>query len=437
MALADRPRPRVELVSAPLERHLFAFVWLPRDMLSTGVRLQIQALVEDGTRADTLDWSLMVEGGNWRCCATCSISAATSIRPTPQALDRRLQDMLRGWREAVEAELLARSEPGRAAALAARFAEAFPQAYRNAYGPAEAARDIDRLRQLSRARSRPPARARRAALSSARRRRENELRLKIYQQGGSMPLVRRRPGAGELRLSRAVGAADRARRTASGRRSTTSSCCSTAATTAPTAARASGDRSSRRSSAVLNGLAEDDVFNRLVIGTALAAREANWLRAFYRYLRQGGLAVHDLHRGRCVARGARRHPRPRSADPRLSRSGFRRRPRLGERRSARSRSATGLAHVAAINDDRLLRALLGDDRRDRCAPTPSRRPPAKRSPSSSIRPRCRACRSRCRGARSGSIRAGSRASTCAPARSRAAASAGPTGATTSAPRSSG
>ena len=42
-------------------------------------------------------------------------------------------------------------------------------------------------------------------------------------------------------------------------------------------------------SAVLNGAAEDDAFNRLIVGTGLTAVEANWLRAFYRYLRQAGM----------------------------------------------------------------------------------------------------------------------------------------------------
>src|SRR5690606_8040991 len=64
MSLADRPRPRVAMVMAPLRRHLFGFVWLPRDMLSTAVRLQIQLLLESTTGAETLDWSLLVEGGN-------------------------------------------------------------------------------------------------------------------------------------------------------------------------------------------------------------------------------------------------------------------------------------------------------------------------------------------------------------------------------------
>ena len=35
---------------------------------------------------------------------------------------------------------------------------------------------------------------------------------------------------------------------------------------------------------VLNGTAEDDPFNRLITAAALGARQANWLRAWYRYL---------------------------------------------------------------------------------------------------------------------------------------------------------
>ena len=38
MSLVDRPRPRLVLIKSPLGRHVYAFVWLPRDMLSTGTR---------------------------------------------------------------------------------------------------------------------------------------------------------------------------------------------------------------------------------------------------------------------------------------------------------------------------------------------------------------------------------------------------------------
>src|SRR5690606_19937059 len=95
MALGDRPRPRAELVAAPLARHLFAFVWLPRDMLSTSVRLQIQALLEEETEADTLDWSLMVEGGNLPMLRYVLDFRGHENTPDGEAIDRRLQDMLR------------------------------------------------------------------------------------------------------------------------------------------------------------------------------------------------------------------------------------------------------------------------------------------------------------------------------------------------------
>ena len=41
--------------------------------------------------------------------------------------------------------------------------------------------------------------------------------------------------------------------------------------------------------AVLNGEAEDDPFNRLIVSNALEARHAEWLRAWFRYLRQAGM----------------------------------------------------------------------------------------------------------------------------------------------------
>ena len=41
MSLGDRPRPKLLLLPGALRRHLFAFVWLPRDELSTARRKAI------------------------------------------------------------------------------------------------------------------------------------------------------------------------------------------------------------------------------------------------------------------------------------------------------------------------------------------------------------------------------------------------------------
>ncbi|MEO0644511.1 MAG: NAD-glutamate dehydrogenase domain-containing protein, partial [Pseudomonadota bacterium] len=109
---------------------------------------------------------------------------------------------------------------------------------------------------------------------------------------------------------------------------------------------------------VLNDKAEDDPFNRLVIDTGLTAREAEWMRAIYRYLRQTGMGftiytvVDALARAPHTTRAlidlfTARH------DPAFQ----------GDREAAINRAnaafVDGLAQVSAINDDRLLRLYRG------------------------------------------------------------------------------
>src|SRR5690606_32392546 len=107
--------------------------------------------------------------------------------PDEGAIDAALQEMLRGWTDAVEAALAAQGETSRAAALASRYAEAFPPPYRATYGAAEAARDIQRVRGLAAPQPERPMR-RDARLYRLDGQPADELRLKIYQLGGSMPL---------------------------------------------------------------------------------------------------------------------------------------------------------------------------------------------------------------------------------------------------------
>ena len=106
--------------------------------------------------------------------------------------------------------------------------------------------------------------------------------------------------------------------------------------------------------AVLAGGAEDDAFNRLIASVGLSAREANWLRAWYRYLRQAGMSfgiattVEALASAPQVTVGLidlfRARHQPDIAGP-------------TREEQALSAIAEGLVQVAAINDDRLLRAF--------------------------------------------------------------------------------
>ncbi len=348
MALIDRPRPRLALVAAPLKRHLFAFVWLPRDMLSTTVREQIEAMLTEGTGTRMLDWSLTVEGGNLAMLRYVLDARGASVSEESVALDARLGEMLRGWNDAVEAALATTEEPGRAAALALRHAGTFPAAYRSAYGAAEAARDIGHLRHLGVDAALQPL-GRDARLYRLGSDSPDQLRLKVYQAGGALPLSDAVPALENFgfRVLAEIPT------TLTGEDSATIHDFLLGAPAAKLALERAGPIE-QAVVAVLNARAEDDVFNRLVVTTGLSAREAEWLRAFYRYLRQANVAftIYSVVDALAAA------PKVTRALVELLRA--RHDPAFTGDRAATSAQIddavrAGLAKVSAINDDRILR----------------------------------------------------------------------------------
>ncbi|MCW5647666.1 MAG: NAD-glutamate dehydrogenase, partial [Sphingopyxis sp.] len=148
MSITDRPRPKIVTVRSALGRHLFAFVWLPRDEVSTGRRIAVEAMLVREARAGVIGWTMVLEDGGAALLRYTLDLRSGGVVPDTEALNAQLEQMVRGWQPEVEAALAKRSDPGRAAALAARFSPMFPPNYRNLYNPEEAARDILRLRDL-------------------------------------------------------------------------------------------------------------------------------------------------------------------------------------------------------------------------------------------------------------------------------------------------
>ena len=353
MSLVDRPRPRLTLVEAPLARHLFAFVWIPRDMLSTQVRRQIEAMIEQETGATRLDWSLEVEGGNLAMIRFVLDKREAEGDVDENAVEDRLQTMLRGWTEAIETELAKNYEPGRAAALATRFAQCFPATYRGEYGPAEAANDITRLWALHPSDGDEDAAKQRDARMYRREDDgENELRLKVYQARGNLPLSDAVPALenfGFVVRTEIPTSLDK------GNFGTIHDFL--VALPEGADAKAAIERAGPIEQAiatVLNGGAENDPFNRLVVETGLSEEQANLLRSFYRYLRQTGMGFTIY----TVVDALRRAPDVTRALMDLFEA--RHRPDFdGDREEAASDARDtirqGLAKIHAINDDRLLR----------------------------------------------------------------------------------
>ena len=355
MALIDRPRPRVIMVRATLERHVFAFVWLPRDHMSTDVRQQIQAMLLKAPGAALLDWSVEIESSTLALLRfLIDVRASTSL-PDAAAIEAQLADLLRGWNEAVASHLALHEDDGRAAALAARYAPAFPTGYRLAYGPEEAARDIAKLRGLMVAEgegtiAKPTERA--VRLYRLANDGADTLRLKVYHTRGALALSDVVPAFENFGFR--VLAEVPTYLTDAGLGSIHEFLL-----TLPAGREAGAllERAALIETAladVLNGAAEDDPFNRLVPAAGLLPREANWLRAVYRYLRQTGLAYTIYTVVDALA-----------AAPQVTRAMIdlfeaRHNPAFeGDRAEALAAAqgafTRGLAKVTAINDDRLLR----------------------------------------------------------------------------------
>ena len=347
MSLADRPRPKLLLVNGMLGRHLFAFVWMPRDEVSTAMRTRIGHLLEEAAGAIISNWSIDLGDGD-----LASIRYTIDINGKvpdidEEALDGEIEQMVRGWEPGVEAELAERVGSARAARLTLTYAAAFPNGYRAEYGAEEAAKDVLRLSNLS-------DRQRGARLYRLDGDPENRLRLKLYRLRASISLSDAVPVLenfgfrvleeiptpledgklgyihdflleidGEADLS---GLLERAQ------------------------------VKERAISAVLEGRAENDAFNQLIIGVGLDPRDVTLFRAWFRYLRQTGLSyglltvVETLREEPAICRAIG------SLFDALHNPAFE-----GDRDAAVSDARNvierGLVNVAAIDDDTIIRAL--------------------------------------------------------------------------------
>lgn len=344
MSLVDRPRPRLELVRSTLGEHLVAIVWLPRELLTTGSRLAIAEMLEETTGATLANWSLQLGEGDIAQIRYILDLPHGADAPDSEPLDRRLSAMLRGWEPAVEAQLAEMNQGNRAARLAIDYAAAFPSTYRTHSSPTEAATDIIRLNALA------DGAARGCRLYRADRDPEHRLRLKIYRRGALIPLSEAVPvlenfgfrvleeiptplAGGEigfihefqLELPDATTAADLLKRS---------------------------NIAEEAIAATLEGRAENDLFNELIVTVGLAPDETLLFRAWFRYLRQTGFAyglataVEALKKAPDVARDIIAY--------------FRALHQPGRREDAEAERLhgaieNGLKKVGAIDDDRMLR----------------------------------------------------------------------------------
>ena len=339
MSLADRPRPALLLIPDALDRHVFAFVWLPRDDLSTQRRILIAALLEHAIGAPVSNWTVELGEGDLATIRYLFKPPIGAPRPDEARLTARLRAMVAGWAPALEASLTQSVGAPRATRLALTYAEAFPDAYTTTTPAAEAAADVLELCALGVAHTRGARLYRHASDGLAR------LRLKTYRADGVIALSDAVPvleNFGFRVLEEFPTALDERLGYIHDFRLELPSGAE------PDAVLARADVVEEAIAAVLEGRAENDVFNQLVMLVGLEPGQAVLYRAWFRYLRQTGVnyglatVVDALRRWPDVARGLSRWFEAKHA------------PDGGDAQQAEDAAERALAAVTALDDDRIL-----------------------------------------------------------------------------------
>ncbi len=344
VSLFDRPRPKLLLLRSPLRRHVFAFVWLPRDDVSTGMRNAISEMLMQEAKATILAWSIALEDGQVALLRFTLDLTDRDVDLDEGALDAKLKRLVRGWAPAVEAALTAVAGED-AIALANRFTARFPNAYRYDVAAEEAALDIVRLAALEDGAHSIDVRLYHAPAAAS-----HKVQLKIYNADGPLPLSRAVPA-----LENFGFVVEEERPTAlTGENAPYVHDFTLDLGAAGDAASLVAQAAAMEAAiaAVLTDQAENDGFNALMTTAGLAHNSVVWLRAWFRYLRQTGLGysiqtiIAALAKAPEAARAlvrlfvALHDPKAASAQ---------------EADTARADFDAALVKVTAIDDDRILR----------------------------------------------------------------------------------
>jgi glutamate dehydrogenase len=343
LSLLDRPRPQLFARLDPHSARASLLVYIPRDIYSADLRLRVGRMLEEltGGRIGKFDVELRAEG----LARVHYVLEGVVTPPDAEALNMRLLDLTHGWDDRLEMALIERVGPVRAARLTLTHGRAFSPGYRSEFTPAEAADDILRLTELSTPDERHVSLTRRAGDP------DNVVRLKIFRLGDIIALSDSVPilenfgfrvieevpydlANGELgwvhdfKLETSVAPAD-----------------------LPSFCRVVNPALD----AVLMGAQENDAFNALIPACALTAEEANWLRAWFRYLRQTGIA----YGVQTVVDALKRNQPATAALIALFRARHAPHAAKGAGEAAESAFAEALDAVQSIDDDRILRLFHG------------------------------------------------------------------------------
>jgi glutamate dehydrogenase len=358
--LYERRTVRLLTRRDPYHRFYSCLVYVPRDRYNTEVRQRIEQIVLEAFGGRSVESQVQISGSSHaRVHVVVRTEPPGPRRVDVAAIERRIAEAALTWTDRLREVLVTREGEAAGIALATRYRQVFPLAYEEDVAPADALADIADLERL-----RTAPEARRLSLHRPPHQKPGRMHLKIVRIGDPVPIsdllpilenfglrvIAERPyelvwpagGAAwiqDFELEHRDGLA------------------------------IDIGRIEQRFKEALEmtwvGDAENDGFNRLLLGADLTAREITVLRAYCRYLLQTGVPFSQAYMERAlaanpaIAAGLVRLFEAR-LDPAAQPAGGRR----GRARGNPSEEIVGqinasLDSVTSLDEDRILRAYLG------------------------------------------------------------------------------
>lgn len=283
LGLQERVRSKLFLRRDRYGRFWSALVYIPRDRFNTELRLRIEALMKEALHGEAVDTTVQLgESPLAQLHMTVRPRPGEEISVDAAELETRLTHLLRNWQDDLREVLINRHGEARGLGLAASYGRALPQNYIENVSVQLAADDVDRLAALD-----GPSDLRLSLYrSSEHRAGEGALRLNLYRQGQDIPLSDALPMMENMGLR--VISEHPFRLDVDGMVSYIQEFEVEPAIGAIDVAARAGDFD-EAFARVWRGDAENDRFNRLVLGAGLSWRQVAVLRGYTKYLLQTGV----------------------------------------------------------------------------------------------------------------------------------------------------
>ncbi len=287
MQARERRAVRMFIRQDTYGRYVSVLVYLPRDRYNTSVREKFARLLQDRLGAESVEFTVRInESTTARVHFVVHLRKGEGVPEVDTAdLERRLAEASRSWRDDFQAAVIAEYGEEVGGILGRRYLDSFPEAYKEDFSPRVASIDLGRLEGIVTGADGDPEAASGFdhALYQDLDAGEGEARLKIFRIGPPLSLSEILPTLSSMgvevvdeRPYDLIGLERPSHIYEFGLRYSGR---------LPDQARRLFQDAVR---AVWDGFSEIDGFNALVLRARITWRQATLLRAYAKYMRQGG-----------------------------------------------------------------------------------------------------------------------------------------------------